>query len=417
MRTDLNLSVRPWALSSGGSGAIWVQISQPGGGLQFFVGVCYLPPAGSGQLRVRCVERRLESLAKEAIAADASGYVFLGGDFNAKVGSLSSPSLQDGSLPDRGSTCAAVDDHGRKLVGFCEQTGLVLCTGRAPGDQAALPTWHKRGAPSRLDHVLVSRRAFSSIRSCIVPQGSASREDSDHEPLIVDITMLADQVPPPAALAGTPLTRIAWDSCLQPKYAEALAQSPSASQLSASKCASRCGDIARADQLLKDAMTSAAIASGARRKGRFCRTGRSVTIRQDAPWFDAACKAAHRAYWRARRRAAAAVEFRDAERHYKQLVRSRQRQWQQRQLDRNLADSQRNPRALYLRLGDHPAPLPAVLQNHVAWESFLHGLASYRPPSNCELKTAPCLPSFDPNAAAELNIETITTAEVLAAMR
>ena len=149
----------------------------------------------------------------------------------------------------------------------------------------------------------------------------------------------------------------------------------------------------------------------------FCTSGRSVAVRQDAPWFDTACRAAHRAYWRARRRATAPIEFRDAERHYKQLVRSRQRQWQQRQLDQNLADSHRNPRALYLRLRDHPAPLPAVLRNHSAWDSFLHGLASYRPPSNCELKTAPCLPSFDPDASAELNVETITASEVLAAMR
>ena len=86
-------------------------------------------------------------------------------------------------------------------------------------------------------------------------------------------------------------------------------------------------------------------------------------------------------------------------------------------LDQNLADSHRNPRALYLRLRDHPAPLPAVLRNHSAWDSFLHGLASYRPPSNCDLKTAPRLPSFDPDAAAELNVETIGAFEVLAAMR
>ena len=39
MHTDLNLSALSWALSSGGSGAIWVQILQPGGGFQLIVGV------------------------------------------------------------------------------------------------------------------------------------------------------------------------------------------------------------------------------------------------------------------------------------------------------------------------------------------------------------------------------------------
>ncbi len=141
VRTDLNVSSPPWSSSLGGSGAIWVQFSLPGGGLQFFVGVCSLPPVGSEQLRVRRVERRLESLAKEAIAADASGYVLLGGNFNAEVGGLSSPALQDGSLPDRGSSCAAVDDHGRKLVEFLRANGLdaMHWTGaRRPGSAANL---------------------------------------------------------------------------------------------------------------------------------------------------------------------------------------------------------------------------------------------------------------------------------------
>ncbi len=120
-------------------------------------------------------------------------------------------------------SCAAVDDHGRKLVGFCEQTGLVLCTGRAPasgacqcsGDRATQPTWHKQARRIQpKDLVLVSRRAFSSIRSCIVPQDSASREDSDHEPLILDYIMLAEQVRPPAALAGTPLTHTHCIACV-----------------------------------------------------------------------------------------------------------------------------------------------------------------------------------------------------------
>lgn len=59
--------------------------------------------------------------------------LYVGANFNAGGGGLSNPQLQDGSLPDRDSICVAVDDHGRQLVGFCEQKGLVLCTGRAPG--------------------------------------------------------------------------------------------------------------------------------------------------------------------------------------------------------------------------------------------------------------------------------------------
>ncbi len=139
-------------------------------------------------------------------------------------------------------------------------------------------------------------------------------------------------------------------------------QSSSATQLSASKCASWCGDVARADQLLSDATTSAAIASGVCGKERFCRTGRSVTIRQDTPLFDTACKPAHRAYWRMRRiRQQSISETRSGLTSGWSAAGSAR--WQQWQLDRNLADSHRNPTASYLRcaLGIIPPRSPVVI--------------------------------------------------------
>ena len=135
------------------------------------MGVCYVPPAGSKQERTRCIERRLEALATEVAAAGAAGTVILGGDFNAKVGDLGSPMQPDIDLLVRGTTCMAVDDHGQRLVAFCERTALVLCTGRALGDTKALLTWgRKQRSASRMDHVLISRRAFACVYECIVPQ-------------------------------------------------------------------------------------------------------------------------------------------------------------------------------------------------------------------------------------------------------
>ena len=40
----------------------------------------------------------------------------------------------------RSTSCSVVDDHGRKLVQFCERTGLVFCTGHVPDDRKALST-------------------------------------------------------------------------------------------------------------------------------------------------------------------------------------------------------------------------------------------------------------------------------------
>ena len=82
---------------------MWAQVSQSG---RVFCGLGYSPPVGDRQLRVRCVERWLKSLAKETIAADAYSYVFRGGHFNAKIGSLSSPALQHIQQPvSPDSTC------------------------------------------------------------------------------------------------------------------------------------------------------------------------------------------------------------------------------------------------------------------------------------------------------------------------
>jgi hypothetical protein len=375
-----------------------------------------MPPAGSKQLHVRCVERRLDILAREVMAAGDAGTVILGGDFNAKVGNLSSPMLPDGGLPARGSSCPVVDDHGRKLVQFCERTGLVLCTGRVPGDLEALPTWRKRGAPSRLDHVLISRHAFHYVESCIVPQGSARRDDSDHDPLILRIRIF-DLVPTTPSLAlGTTLRRIAWDPALQPKYSEELARPSLASQLADSRGAALSGDAVLADKLLTASMTTAALAAGARRKGGTSKPGCSGTTRQDAPWYDGDCRAAHKAYWAARRSTVAGGSFGSAERYYHQVVRGKRRRWQQQQLGLNLADARHNPRALFLRFNDSPTRLPAVLRNHEAWASFLNSLASYRPPPNCRLLISPTLPFFDQEAALHLSSTKITCSEVFAAL-
>ena len=198
------------------------------------------------------------------MAAGAAGTVILGGDFNAKVGSISSPILPDRDLPVRGTSCSVVDDHGRKLVQFCERTGLVLCTGRVPGDRKALPTWQKRGAPSRLDHVLISRHAFLDIESCIVPQGSARRDDSDHEPLILRIRLF-DLIPTPLSPAlGTTLRRIAWDPALQPQYSKELARPSLTARLADSRGAALSGNAVLADELLTASVTTAALAAGAR---------------------------------------------------------------------------------------------------------------------------------------------------------
>ena len=262
-------------------------------------------------------------------------------------------------------------------MGLCKQTGLVLCRGRAPGDGAARPTWHKRGALSFLDHVLVSRRAFSVFGVALCPRAA---------PFVMILTMnfsvsqclmttLNPHQPSPAHCSHALHVIFACSRNMQ-KHFSNHHQPLTCLLVSVHR------NVVASHMLISCSLMQkrqhAAIASGARRKERFCRTGRSVTIRRDAQWFDTACRAAHRPYWRARRRATATIEFRDAERHYKQLVSSGQHQWQQRQLDRKLADGSLQPESSAPAPQGSSRPLPAVLLDHPAWDSFLRGLASYR---------------------------------------
>ena len=149
VRTSLNLRVRPWRPACGLSGAIWLQISTASQSEQLFVGVCYVPPAGSPQLRDTSLERRLHALGREVSAANGIGTILLGGDFNAKVrrdmGSdrltarFNLPLRTCGCTP-RACSCRQ-NEHGRRLLSFCANHDLALCTGRVPGDEMATATW------------------------------------------------------------------------------------------------------------------------------------------------------------------------------------------------------------------------------------------------------------------------------------
>ncbi len=140
------------------------------------LGSCYIPPSASHQLRrlaadglLRSAERRFGELRRQVGLAAAIGPVILAGDFNARIGvepAPSPPAAPSGRT--RGCTDTTVTAHGRLLAQLSADTGLVLCTGHAPSDEAALPTWHRGRSATRLDHILVSPAIYSAISSCTV---------------------------------------------------------------------------------------------------------------------------------------------------------------------------------------------------------------------------------------------------------
>ncbi len=161
-----------------------------------------LPPSASHQLRrltadglPLSAERRFGELRRQVGLAAAIGPVILAGDFNARIGvepAPSPPAAPSGRT--RGCTDTTVTAHGRLLAQLSADTGLVLCTGHAPGDEAALPTWHRGRSATRLDHILVSPAIYSAISSCTV---GALRDDSDHCPLQMQLALFTQLTPPP----------------------------------------------------------------------------------------------------------------------------------------------------------------------------------------------------------------------------
>ena len=434
VRTSLNLRVRPWRPACGLSGAIWLQISTASQSEQLFVGVCYVPPAGSPQLRDTSLERRLHALGREVSAANGIGTILLGGDFNAKVRrDMGSDRLAARfNLPLRTCGCGCgcgcgctpracscrQNEHGRRLLSFCANHDLALCTGRVPGDETATPTWgiSGRGTPSRLDHVLVSAGSFDRVLHCTVPRGAHLRKDSDHQPIALQWDLARATTHIPFSLTGEPLCTIAWDRRYQEAYACELQAPAAQAQLASCIAVATSGDLTTCDQLLSNVMSSAALTAGARRSSPGLSRACSNRPTHSAPFFDAECVAAHKRYWAARRTATAAGGFHLAEQQYKRLIRRKQRAWQLQQLRQHLCNLHRDPRMLWRSYNASRNALPESLRDPSCWNAFRDRLALRTPPADCHMPDGLDTPHISPAAVDCLNAAVITRGEVSQAL-
>jgi exonuclease III len=423
VKSSLGLSVCPWNPAGSRSGAIWLRVCQNSESRQYFFSSCYIPPVGSRQLIRSSVERRLHALGNQVRSAAALGTVFLGGDFNAKVRRQTSSGTQPSTaLPLRGCPCGArccvcaTNDHGRQLLAFCEDYDMALCTGRTLGDKDALSTWvSRRGTPSRVDHFLVSRYAFSQVLQCRIPQGRFQRRDSDHQPLLLSIQISATTVPR-LCVSGDPVWKISWDPARRSAYAGSLRSSLAQSGLQTSATAAARGDVDGSDRVLSSVLRSCALIAGARRSCPGQSVGRYRRPNHHAPFFDGECHRAHKRYWRARRVATSAGGFQAEERRYKALIRRKQRAWQMQQLQRHLADLHQDPRVLWRTFNAHRATLPTTLHDPAAWNLFRDRLAHRLPVAGCSMPPGITVPTFDADEADRLNDNIITHEEVHAAL-
>ena len=193
-----------------GNGVIFIklqaaQLQQP----PIIVGVCYLPPQGSPQLQMRDAQSRCSSITDHITSASALGPVVLAGDFNARVGILSdhwAASLGDSIPAQRQHSDSFSNSHGRLLMQLCEESALVLCTGRTASDIPATHSYrsYMHGGTSCMDHFMVTAGLFPVVRSCgVAPQ----RPDSNHLPLVMQLQL-------PLACGLFSVSRTRWVSSI-----------------------------------------------------------------------------------------------------------------------------------------------------------------------------------------------------------
>ena len=179
------------------------------------LGVCYIPPDShhSVQLGQRSAQVRFESLAARIAQLSSGKHVLLAGGLNARVGAASQPwitELGGGISVQLQNSDITVNGHGCKLLRLCEETTMVLRTGRATGDTPAQPSFGARSStePSRLDHALVDCSLFPAVQSSKI---GAHRHESDHFPLELQLLLTAptwpaahlQPQPPPPLGCGT----------------------------------------------------------------------------------------------------------------------------------------------------------------------------------------------------------------------
>lgn len=266
VKKSLAYHVQDW---SSDSTSLWVKLIFQGNAQALIVGACYIPPAGSHNLRDENLQARMSNMAAHVVAAHEEGHVFLGGDFNARIGHLEASACAG----QRGCTDGVVTAHGRHLLNLCHTTGTLLCTGRTPGDEGAPLSLKAKqnSAGSRIDHVIVSAGLEPFLQFSRV---NATRPESDHHP--IESELIFPTVPVVLdSCTGSPLPKCHWDAELQDLYCQTLLSDACQVKLHAAEVAAIEGDVTAAFTFLAEGIELGAGLSGMPKKG----TGKLPLVR------------------------------------------------------------------------------------------------------------------------------------------
>ena len=355
---------------------------------------------------------RFQALTQRLMSATLQGHALLAGDFNARVGNLPDPWVTDvghGVPPQRLVIDGTVNAHGRKLMQLCEDSAMILCTGRTSGDTPALPSFKARAntVASRLDHVLVDPDLFSSIQSCCI---GPIRDDSDHMPLELRILLSAAAPPsPPPVQHHTPTW--VWDRAKREPYALALQAGPCQASLQQGIAAATVGDLHLSDSHFNGAINSAASAAGLRQT---CRPGTQSSRVSDYPWFDSRCAVIRSQLRRAKLLSPRSAGVRVLQRRYQRQLRRSKVAGNHRDVVFLSQLLKTNPRQFWRRAGLPHIMLPPELWTPAAWDEYLAHLTAPPAQPAAQLPT-PHTPQ--PPAPASCLDQPITEAEIEVALQ
>ena len=415
VRQTLPYSISHWQTDQTNS-TIWLTLKPTQSQQQpLTLGVCYVPPESSrsAQLSCRSATVRFDSLAEHLSDATASGHVLLAGDFNARVGNASQPWITEmgSDIPAQlQNSDHTTNSHGRKLLRLCEDTAMVLCTGRTPSDMPAGASFKARSNthPSRLDHVLVDCGLFPAVQSCGV---GLARPDSDHLPLEMRLVLSA----PPAPASAPPPSPLRpawkWDGAQREPYAHALQAEPCQALLTQSMAEANAGQHEQASLHFHSAIHVAAQTAGLRRK-QPCSS--QPAMLSYYPWFNSRCASLRSQLRLAKQTAPRSPQVQLLGRQYQSVLRHSRTQHNQRQVAELCQLLKSNPRKFWQQGRLPHMLLPPELQHPAAWDSFITKLTM--PP----LQHATQLPTShnaQPPAPANSLNQPLTLAEVELALQ
>ena len=381
------------------------------------VGVCYVPPASnrSPQLRRRSAQLRFDSIAEHVSAASAHSQVLLAGDFNARVGSSSQAwvsELGSGIPSQLQNVDTIVNTHGRRLLQMCEDTAMVLCTGRCACDMPAQPSFKARSntQPSRIDHVLIDAELFHAIHSCIV---GPPRPESDHLPLQLQLTLATAASPAPLVPAAPLLPAWKWDSSSRDAYAQAL-QSQSCQDIpTATMAQADAHQHEQASTQLHLAIDTAAQTAGLRRR-RPCPGPFRPCALACYPWFDSRCAALRTQLRQAQRLQPRTSAARLLGRQYQTHLRHCRARYNRQQVADLSQLLKSNPRKFWQQARLPHDMLPPELQHPSAWDGFIRNLTA--PPAQYASQLPQPHTAQPPVPADSLN-QPLTLTEIEAALQ